>query len=226
MLYIALGILGATVMPHNLYLHSSIVQTRRYTRHAASKQSEAIRFATIDFVDRADVGALHQRRDPDRGAAASSTDRHRVVADIGDAYQLLSPLLGDGRRDSVRRGVALFRAERDVDRHARGQIVMEGFVNIRLRPWLRRLITRSSRIVPASSSSSLRRAWTGALLILSQVISESAAAVRRVSAGQLYTAIAARWAVRRAALGSGPGVDDCRYHCGAERLAALSDISG
>ena len=171
MLYIALGILGATVMPHNLYLHSSIVQTRRYTDSLASKR-EAIRFATLDssialmsalFINAAILIV---------SAAVFHGTEHESVADIGDAHQLLSPLLGTSAA-GILFAVALLCSGQNATLTGTlaGQIVMEGFVNIRLRPWLRRLITRLVAIVPAVIVVSLYgERGTGALLILSQVI--------------------------------------------------------
>jgi manganese transport protein len=171
MLYIALGILGATVMPHNLYLHSSIVQTRRYTDSLASKK-EAIRFATLDssialmsalFINAAILIV---------SAAVFHGTPYESVADIGDAHQLLSPLLGTGAA-GILFAVALLCSGQNATLTGTlaGQIVMEGFVNIRLRPWLRRLITRLVAIIPAVIVVSLYgERGTGALLILSQVI--------------------------------------------------------
>jgi len=171
MLYIALGILGATVMPHNLYLHSSIVQTRRYTDSLASKR-EAIRFATLDssialmsalFINAAILIV---------SAAVFHGTAYESVADIGDAHQLLSPLLGTSAA-GILFAVALLCSGQNATLTGTlaGQIVMEGFVNIRLRPWLRRLITRLVAIVPAVIVVSLYgERGTGALLILSQVI--------------------------------------------------------
>ena len=171
MLYIAIGILGATVMPHNLYLHSSIVQTRRYRDTLASK-TEAIRFATIDssvalmsalFINAAILIV---------SAAVFHGTEHESVADIGDAYQLLSPLLGTTAA-GVLFAVALLCSGQNATLTGTlaGQIVMEGFVNIRLRPWLRRLITRLVAIVPAVIVIILYgERGTGALLVLSQVI--------------------------------------------------------
>src|SRR4051812_7945311 len=171
MLYIAISILGATVMPHNLYLHSSIVQTRKYLDDVPSK-TEAIRFATIDssvalmsalFIN----GAILVM-----AAAVFHGTGHEAVADIGDAYQLLSPLLGT-KAASILFAVALLCSGQNATLTGTlaGQIVMEGFVNIRLRPWLRRLITRLIAIIPAVIVVSLYgERGSGQLLILSQVI--------------------------------------------------------
>src|SRR3954467_2225382 len=171
MLYIAISILGATVMPHNLYLHSSIVQTRKYLDNVPSK-AEAIRFATIDssvalmsalFIN----GAILVM-----AAAAFHGSGHEAVADIGDAYQLLSPLLGT-KAAAILFAVALLCSGQNATLTGTlaGQIVMEGFVNIRLRPWLRRLVTRLIAIVPAIIVVVLYgERGSGQLLILSQVI--------------------------------------------------------
>jgi manganese transport protein len=171
MLYIAIGILGATVMPHNLYLHSSIVQTRKYLDNIESR-AEAIRFATIDssvalmsalFIN----GAILVM-----AAAVFHGSGHEDVADIADAYQLLSPLLGT-KAASILFAIALLCSGQNATLTGTlaGQIVMEGFVNLRLRPWLRRLITRLIAIVPAIIVIGLYgERGSGQLLILSQVI--------------------------------------------------------
>ena len=171
MLYIAIGILGATVMPHNLYLHSSIVQTRRYLDTLDSKK-EAIRFATIDssvalmsalFINAAILIVA---------AAVFHGTEHEAVADIGDAYKLLSPLLGTTAA-GVLFAVALLCSGQNATLTGTlaGQIVMEGFINLRVRPWLRRLVTRLIAIIPAIIVVALYgERGTGALLILSQVI--------------------------------------------------------
>ncbi|MGE0393619.1 MAG: Nramp family divalent metal transporter [Vicinamibacterales bacterium] len=171
MLYIAIGILGATVMPHNLYLHSSIVQTRKYVDNLAGK-AEAIRFATIDssvalmsalFIN----GAILVM-----AAAVFHGTGYEEVADISDAYKLLEPLLGTGAASTLF-AVALLCSGQNATLTGTlaGQIVMEGFINLRLRPWLRRLITRLIAIVPAVIVVVLYgERGTGALLILSQVV--------------------------------------------------------
>jgi manganese transport protein len=171
MLYIAIGILGATVMPHNLYLHSSIVQTRRVAPDPASKR-EAIRFATLDstvallfaFFINAAILIL--------AAATFHQTGHRSVADIGDAYYLLAPLLGTTAAGTLF-AVALLAAGQNstITGTLAGQIVMEGFLDIRLPAWLRRLITRLIAIVPAVIVTALygEHGAVG-LLILSQVI--------------------------------------------------------
>jgi manganese transport protein len=170
-LYIAIGILGATVMPHNLYLHSSIVQTRKYRDDVESKR-EAIRFATIDSSVALMFALFINAAILVMAAAAFHGSGHEAVADIGDAYQLLSPLLGT-KMASILFAVALLCSGQNATLTGTlaGQIVMEGFINIRLRPWLRRLITRLIAIVPAIIVVALYgERGTGQLLILSQVI--------------------------------------------------------
>ncbi len=171
MLYIAIGILGATVMPHNLYLHSSIVQTRKYADGFESKR-EAIRFATIDSTFALMFALFINAAILVMAAAVFHGSGHQDVADIGDAYQLLSPLLGAGLASALF-AIALLCSGQNATLTGTlaGQIVMEGFVNLRLRPWLRRLITRLVAIVPAVIVVLLYgERGTGSLLILSQVI--------------------------------------------------------
>jgi manganese transport protein len=171
MLFIAIGILGATVMPHNLYLHSSIVQTRKVLPDESAKR-EAIRFATIDstvallfaFFINAAILVL--------AAATFHGTGHQEVADIGDAYHLLTPLLGTTLASTLF-AVALLASGQNstITGTLAGQIVMEGFLNIRLPAWLRRLITRLIAIVPAVIVTALYgEKGAGGLLILSQVI--------------------------------------------------------
>jgi manganese transport protein len=171
MLYIAIGILGATVMPHNLYLHSSIVQTRRYLDTPQGK-GEAIRFATIDSSV-ALMSALFINGAILVMASATFHDTgHQDVAEISHAYQLLSPLLGTGLASTLF-AVALLCSGQNATLTGTlaGQIVMEGFINLRLRPWLRRLITRLLAIVPAVIVITIYgEAGTQPLLVLSQVI--------------------------------------------------------
>jgi len=171
MLYIAIGILGATVMPHNLYLHSSIVQTRKVLPDPESKR-EAIRYATLDstvallfafFVN----GAILVL-----AAATFHNSGHPEVAEIGDAYRLLTPLLGTTLASTLF-AVALLASGQNstITGTLAGQIVMEGFLNIRLPAWLRRLITRLIAIIPAIIVTALYgEKGAGSLLILSQVI--------------------------------------------------------
>jgi len=171
MLYIAIGILGATVMPHNLYLHSSIVQTRKYADTPEGK-SEAIRYATIDSSVALMSALFINAAILVMAAAVFHGSGHEDVADISDAYQLLSPLLGTTAA-SILFAVALLCSGQNATLTGTlaGQIVMEGFINLRLRPWLRRLITRLIAIIPAIIVVMMYgERGTGPLLILSQVI--------------------------------------------------------
>src|SRR6476619_6390638 len=171
MLYVSIGILGATVMPHNLYLHSSIVQTRKYDQTPEGKR-EAIRFGTIDssvalmfalFINAAILVVA---------AAAFSWLGHQGVAEIQDAHRLLTPLLGVPVASGVFIVALLASGQNStLTGTLAGQIIMEGFLNIRLRPWLRRLVTRLIAIVPAVIVTAFYgERGTGQLLILSQVI--------------------------------------------------------
>ncbi|HJX98463.1 MAG TPA: Nramp family divalent metal transporter [Chthoniobacterales bacterium] len=171
MLYIAIGILGATVMPHNLYLHSSVVQTRKYEQTSAGK-AEAIKFATIDssvalmfalFINAAILVVA---------AATFHTRGQHGVAEIQDAYKLLSPMLGVPVASALFAFALLASGQNStLTGTLAGQIVMEGFLNIRLRPWLRRLITRLIAIVPAVITAGFfGTSGTAKLLLLSQVI--------------------------------------------------------
>ena len=172
MLYIAVGILGATVMPHNLYLHSSIVQTRKYTgRHRPSKR-EAVRFATIDSTVALMSALFLNGAILVMAAATFHGSGHESVADISDAYLLLAPLLGTSLASTLFAVALLFSGQNaTLTGTLAGQIVMEGFLNIRLRPWLRRLITRLIAIIPALITVYFYgERGTGQLLILSQVI--------------------------------------------------------
>jgi manganese transport protein len=170
MLYVAVGILGATVMPHNLYLHSSIVQTRRYEETAAGKK-EAVKFAFIDSTVALSLALFINAAILIVAAATFHTSGNEGVAEIQDAYKLLTPLLGGGA--SVVFALALLASGQNstLTGTLAGQIVMEGFLNLRIRPWLRRLITRMIAIVPAAIVAILYgESGTARLLILSQVI--------------------------------------------------------
>jgi manganese transport protein len=171
MLYISIGILGATVMPHNLYLHSSISQTRAFERNDMGK-AMAIKFGTIDstlalffaFFINAAILIL--------SAAAFHGSGHQDVADISDAFILLSPVLG-ATLASTLFAVALLASGQNATLTGTmaGQIVMEGFLDIRLRPWVRRMLTRLIAIVPAAIVASLYGSnGVGKLLVLSQVV--------------------------------------------------------
>jgi len=171
MLYIAIGILGATVMPHNLYLHSSIVQTRKYLDTFASK-SEAIRFATIDSSFALMFALFINGAILVMAAATFHGTGYDQVADINDAYKLLTPLMGTTMASTLF-AVALLCSGQNATLTGTlaGQIVMEGFINLRLRPWLRRLVTRLIAIIPAIMVIVIYGdQGTGPLLILSQVI--------------------------------------------------------
>lgn len=171
MLYIAIGILGATVMPHNLYLHSSIVQTRRYDLSAAGKR-EAIKFATIDSTLALMFALFINAAILIVSAATFYTHGRNDVADLQDAYKLLSPLLGVTGASALFALALLASGQNStLTGTLAGQIVMEGFLNIRIRPWLRRLITRAIAIFPAIIVTILSgEKGTTNLLILSQVI--------------------------------------------------------
>jgi len=171
MLYISIGIIGATVMPHNLYLHSSIVQTRIFDRTPAGK-AEAIKFATIDSTVALMFALFINGAILVLAAAAFHWSGHQDVAEIQDAYKLLSPLLGVSFA-SILFAVALLASGQNstLTGTLAGQIVMEGFLNIRLRPWLRRLITRGIAIVPAVCIIGYYgESKTGDLLVASQVV--------------------------------------------------------
>jgi manganese transport protein len=171
MLYIAIGILGATVMPHNLYLHSAIVQTRNFARTPEGKR-EAIRFCTIDSTFALSLALFVNAAILVVAAATFHRNGYTNVADIHDAYKLLTPLLGVTGASTLFALALLASGQNStLTGTLAGQIVMEGFLNIRLRPWLRRLITRAIAIVPAVIVTALYGArGTGQLLILSQVI--------------------------------------------------------
>jgi len=170
MLYIAIGILGATVMPHNLYLHSSIVQTRRYEETADGRR-EAVRYAFIDSTIALSFALFINAAILIVSAAAFHTRGRTDVAEIQDAYQLLTPLLGAGASTVFALALLASGLNSTLTGTLAGQIVMEGFLNIRLRPWLRRLITRGIAIVPAVITAILYgEHGTAKLLVLSQVV--------------------------------------------------------
>jgi manganese transport protein len=171
MLYIAIGILGATVMPHNLYLHSSIVQTRNFKRDETGKRS-AIKFATIDSTLSLGLAFFINASILILAAAAFHQNGHKEVADITDAYHLLDPVLGVSLA-GIFFALALLASGQSstLTGTLAGQIVMEGFLNIRLKPWLRRLITRGIAIVPALIVTSFYgEKGMAELLVFSQVI--------------------------------------------------------
>jgi len=171
MLYLAIGILGATVMPHNLYLHSSIVQTRKYEETSAGKR-EAVRFAFIDSTIALTFALFINAAILIVAAATFYTSGNTEVAEIQDAYKLLTPLLGVAGASTIFALALLASGQNStITGTLAGQIVMEGFLNLRIRPWLRRLITRAIAIVPAAIVAILYgESGTAKLLILSQVI--------------------------------------------------------
>jgi manganese transport protein len=170
-LYIAIGILGATVMPHNLYLHSSVVQTRKYELSAEGKR-EAVRFAFVDSTIALSFALFINAAILIVAAATFHRTGNTQVAEIQDAHQLLTPLLGVGGASTVFALALLASGQNStLTGTLAGQIVMEGFLDIRLRPWVRRLITRAIAIVPAAIVSVLYgETGTARLLVLSQVI--------------------------------------------------------
>jgi manganese transport protein len=171
MFYLAIGILGATVMPHNLYLHSSIAQTRHYELTPKGKR-EAIFFGTIDSTIALFFALFINAAILIVAAATFYRSGHHEVAEIQDAYKLLSPLLGVGAASTLF-AVALLASGQNstLTGTLAGQIVMEGFLRLRLPPVLRRLITRLIAIIPAVIVTALLgENGTAQLLILSQVI--------------------------------------------------------
>ena len=171
MLYIAIGILGATVMPHNLYLHSSIVQSRRYKRTPEGKR-EAIHLANVDSALALTVALFVNAGILIVAAAVFHRSGHLEVAAIEDAYKLLSPLLGAAGASTLF-AVALLASGQNssITGTLAGQVVMEGFIHLKVSPWLRRLITRSLAIIPTIIVVAVNgEQGTEKLLILSQVI--------------------------------------------------------
>ena len=171
MLYIAIGILGATVMPHNLYLHSSIVQTRAFGQQKSEKR-EALRYAVLDSTVALFFALFINAAILVLGAAAFHSRGLGEVADIAQAYKLLSPVLGAGLASTLFACALLASGQNStLTGTLAGQIVMEGFLDIRLKPWLRRLITRAIAIIPAVLVIAIAgEGKLTALLILSQVI--------------------------------------------------------
>ncbi len=170
-LFIAIGIVGATVMPHNLYLHSSIVQTRKYERSEKGKR-DAIKWATLDSTIALTFALVINAAILILAAAVFHAKGHSDVAEIGQAFRLLSPLLGVGIA-SVLFAIALLASgiNSTVTATLAGQIVMEGFLHIRVPQWVRRLITRGLAIIPVVGVTMLfGEHGTAKLLILSQVV--------------------------------------------------------
>jgi len=171
MLYIAIGIIGATVMPHNLYLHSSIVQTRAFGQNERGRR-EAIKFSVIDSTVALGFALFINAAILALGAAAFHTRGLSEVADIAEAYKLLSPLLGASLASTVFALALLASGQNStLTGTLAGQIVMEGFLQIRLKPWIRRLVTRMIAILPAILVIGIAgEGKLTSLLILSQVV--------------------------------------------------------
>jgi manganese transport protein len=170
MLYLAIGILGATVMPHNLYLHSSIVQTRKYAETTEGKR-EAVRYAFVDSTIALTFALFINAAILIVAAASFHTTGHHEVAEIQDAHKLLTPLLGAGASTAFALALLASGQNSTITGTLAGQIVMEGFLEIRIRPWLRRLITRMIAIVPAALMAIFGGvSGTAHLLLFSQVV--------------------------------------------------------
>ncbi len=171
MLYIGIGILGATVMPHNLYLHSAVVQTRDFDRTPEGKR-EAIKYCNIDSAVALTFALFINAAILIVSAAVFYRTGNNQVAEIQDAYKLLSPLLGVGAASGIF-AIALLASGQNstLTGTLAGQIVMEGFINLRVKPWLRRLITRLIAIVPTVIVTAYwGESGTARLIIFSQVI--------------------------------------------------------
>ena len=171
MLYIAMGIIGATVMPHNLYLHSSIVQTRAYKRNDEGRR-DAIKWATLDSTVALMLALFVNAAILIVAAAAFHGTGHADVAEIGQAYELLSPLLGLGIASTLF-AIALLASglNSTVTATLAGQIVMEGFLRLRIPHWARRLLTRGLAIIPVVFVTAIYgEKGTANLLVLSQVV--------------------------------------------------------
>jgi manganese transport protein len=170
-LYIAIGILGATVMPHNLYLHSAIVQTRRWAPTPEGRR-EAVRFATIDSTVALSFALFINAAILILAAATFHATGQTGVAEIQDAYHLLAPTLGVAAASTLFALALLASGQNStVTATLAGQIVMEGFLRLRLRPWLRRAVTRLVAIAPVIAIAWLYgESGTAQLLILSQVV--------------------------------------------------------
>jgi len=171
MLYIAIGILGATVMPHNLYLHSSIVQTRAFGSTPPERR-EALRYAVLDSTVALGFALFINAAILVLGAAVFHSRGMREVADISEAYKLLSPVMGVSLASTLFACALLASGQNStLTGTLAGQIVMEGFLDIRLKPWIRRLITRSLAIIPAVLVIGMAgENKMTSLLILSQVV--------------------------------------------------------
>jgi len=171
MFYVAIGIVGATVMPHNLYLHSSIAQTRDYARTDEGK-SQALKWVTIDSTVALTFALFVNAAILILAAAVFHSHGHRDVEDLGQAFRLMSPLLGlTGASILFAAALLASGINSTLTATLTGQIIMEGFVRMRLPQWLRRLVTRGIAIVPVVVAASLFGAGgTAKLLVLSQVV--------------------------------------------------------
>ncbi|MFT3731312.1 MAG: Nramp family divalent metal transporter [Hyphomicrobium sp.] len=208
MLYLALGIIGATVMPHNLYLHSAIVQTRDYGKSTKEKR-EALKFATIDSTLALSLALVINASILILAAAAFYKAGKTDVIELGQAQSLLHPLLGSAIAPTLF-GIALLCCglNSTVTATLAGQTVMEGFLHIRLAPWIRRLITRSVALLPAAGVTLFYgEAETGKLLILTQVVLSLQLPFAIVplvqftaSRGKLGALVAPRWLTFAAAI--------------------------
>ncbi len=170
-LYLAIGIIGATIMPHNLYLHSSIVQTRDYERTSAGRL-EAARFAAVDSSVALTLALFVNAAILILAGAVFHAAGHTDIAEIGDAHALLAPLLGVGVASTLF-AVALLASgiNSTLTATLAGQIVMEGFIDLRLAPWKRRLITRGLAVIPVLAITAIYgESGTGQLLVLSQIL--------------------------------------------------------
>ena len=227
MLYIAVGILGATVMPHNLYLHSSIIQTRRYRDTAESKR-EAVRYANIDSTVALMFALFLNGAILVVAASTFHTTGNQSVAEIQDAYKLLAPLLGTQLASTLFAVALLFSGQNaTLTGTLAGQIVMEGFLNIRLRPWLRRLITRLIAIVPALIVTVLlRRGRHGPAAHPQPGGAQPAVAVRGIPARAVHGRSTQDGCARRAAMDAGAGLAGGDADCRPQRLAPVADFVG
>ena len=170
-LYLAIGILGATVMPHNLYLHTSIVQTRLFAKDLAGKQ-DAINLARIDTICSLALALLVNSAILILAAAAFHQSGHSDVVEIQDAYRMLDPLVG-GAFASVLFGIALLASGQSstFTGTIAGQVIMEGYLNLRIPCWQRRLLTRGLALIPAFIGVWLMGdGAVGKLLVMSQVV--------------------------------------------------------
>jgi manganese transport protein len=170
-LYLAIGIVGATVMPHNLYLHTSIVQTRLSARTEAG-QREAVRFCTLDAIVSLSLALLVNAAIMVLAASAFNSSGHREVSDIGDAYRLIEPIVGSAFAATLF-GIALLASGQSstFTGTIAGQIIMEGFLDLKIPCWQRRLITRGLALVPAFIGVWwFGESGVGKMLVLSQVV--------------------------------------------------------